>query len=379
MNKKKIAVLGSTGSVGRQALEVIRKEKDMCVTALTANTNRALLERQITEFSPKVACLASAGEDFDVGATHVYGGADGLIRAVETDADVVFVAVTGFCGLRAVLHALELGKHVALANKEALVAGGALVTKAAENAEIIPVDSEHSALWQALGFCKKGYKRLILTASGGPFLHAEMCEMRHFSAKDALRHPNWNMGEKITVDCATMLNKGFEVIEAHHLFGAPLSKIDVVVHPQSIIHSMVEFEDNSVMAEMSYPSMEQPVRLALTYPERRPSALPPLDFAALGRLEFLPLDRAKFPCFDIAVGSLRLGDNYPCAMNAASEVAVRAFLDGKIAFTDIAEVISDVVGKTERLSLSLASLEHTDERARALASAITDKISRTTV
>ena len=287
--------------------------------------------------------------------------------AVIDEADVVFVAVTGFAGLKAVLKAIELKRTVALANKEALVCGGEIVMqRAKENGvEIVPVDSEHSALWQALGCRRQGYKRLILTASGGPFRCANLCEMRHFTAKDALKHPNWSMGAKITVDCATMLNKGFEVIEAHHLFGAPIDKIDVVVHPQSIIHSMVEFEDNSVLAEMSVPNMAQPIQFALTYPEKLKSSLESIDFVKLGRLEFFPLDREKFPCFDIAVNSLRKGGNFPCAMNAASEVAVQAFLKDEIAFTDIACVISSVLDSFEWLPASYTNLVKTDALARA--------------
>jgi len=235
--------------------------------------------------------------------------------------------------------------------------------------EIIPVDSEHSALWQALNFKKVGFKKLILTASGGPFREAKMCDMRHFSAKDALAHPNWNMGNKITIDCATMLNKGFEVIEAHHLFSAPLSKIDVIVHPQSIIHSMVEFEDNSVLAEMSVPDMRQPIQMALTYPEKKASLIKPLDLVSLGKLEFFPLEREKFPCFDLAIEALKLGDNFPTALNASSEVAVQAFLEDRILFTEIAEVISYVLGKTEREEVSLSALISTDEFARSSAKA----------
>jgi len=369
MNKK-IALIGSTGSVGRQVLDVVRANPEFSVVALTAHKNRELLESQITEFKPLVACLT--GEDTPPkanGDTAVYCGEGSILNAVVDEADVVFVAVTGFAGLEVVLRAVELGKTVALANKEALVCGGDLVMQAAEKtgARILPVDSEHSALWQCLGYKTGGYKRLILTASGGPFRTATKEEMCRFCAKEALNHPNWSMGDKITIDCATMLNKGFEVIEAHHLFGCPLDRIEVVVHPQSIVHSMVEFEDNSVMAEMSNPSMLQPIQLALTYPEKKPTPMPTLDLVKLGRLEFYPLDRDKFPCFDIAVGSLKRGGCFPCAMNAASEVAVRAFLDGRILFTDIATVISKALDKAEELCLTLENLKKTDAASRLAA------------
>ena len=365
---KKIALIGSTGSVGRQVLEVIRGNAEFEIETLTCHTNTALLEQQIKEFRPRAVCVTGSGFSSVMGEK-VFTGKNALVEAVTDETDLVFVAVTGFAGLKIVLRAIETGKNVALANKEALVCGGELVTKLAaeKGVEIIPVDSEHSALWQALNFKKTGYKKLILTASGGPFRTANLREMRHFTAADALRHPNWKMGRKITVDCATMLNKGFEVIEAHHLFGAPADKIEVVVHPQSIIHSMVEFDDNSVMAELSYPDMSQPIQLALTYPEKLPSPLPSLDFAKIGKLEFFPLDREKFPCFGIALNSLEAGDNYPCAMNAASEVAVNAFLCGKIPFTSIAEVIGRVTERAERLPLSVENLEVTDALARKAA------------
>lgn len=374
---KKIALIGSTGSVGRQVLEVVRNNSGFRIVSLTAHVNAGLLKKQIAEFDPQVACLTGGGSFSPVSGEKLYFGENSALEAVTDDADVVFVAVTGFAGLKVVLRAIEKGKTIALANKEALVCGGELVMNlaAAKGVEIIPVDSEHSALWQALNFRKSGYKKLILTASGGPFRTANLREMRHFSAKDALKHPNWKMGRKITVDCATMLNKGFEVIEAHRLFNAPTDRIEVVVHPQSIIHSMVEFEDNSIIAQMSYPNMAQPIQTALTYPEKLPTPLPSLDLVKLGKLEFFPLDHKKFPCFDIALNSLRSGDNFPCAMNAASEVAVNAFLGGKIAFTSIAEVIAEVLSETERIFPDLEGLEHTDAVSRVRAAEVIKKFS----
>lgn len=374
---KRIALIGSTGSIGRQVLEVVKGLTGFSVCSLVANVSKELLEEQIVEFNPSVACLTGLSQPPSApSGVRTYCGEDSFVEAITDDADIVFVAVTGFAGLKVVLEAIKRKKNVALANKEALVCAGESVMKLArENGvEIIPVDSEHSALWQALNCKKQGYKRLILTASGGPFRQANLCDMRHFTAKDALKHPNWSMGNKITIDCATMLNKGFEVIEAHHLFSAPLDCIDVVVHPQSIIHSMVEFEDNSVMAEMSNPDMRQPIQFALTYPNKLPLNLKPLDFAKLGRLEFYPLDREKFPCFDIAIESLKMGNNFPCAMNGSSEVAVNAFLKDEIKLTDIAKVIAYVLKNIEPTGVDYPSLEYTDGKARALAKEFIKKI-----
>ncbi len=379
--KKNIALIGSTGSVGRQVLQVVDANADFRIVSLTANTNKELLEKQITEYKPQVACLTGASELPSAPShTKVYCGADSIFNAVVDDADIVFVAVTGFAGLEVVLRAIEKGKTVALANKEALVVGGELVMAAAKEngVEIIPVDSEHSALWQSLNFAKSGYKKLILTASGGPFRNAKMCEMGNFSPEDALKHPNWRMGDKITIDCATMLNKGFEVIEAHYLFNAPLNSIEVLVHPQSIVHSMVQFADNSVIAEMSAPSMLQPIQMALTYPEKLVAPMPELDLISVGKLEFYPLDREKFPCFDIAVNSLKAGGNIPCAMNAASEIAVRAFLDRKISFTDIPVVIKKVVENTEWQAATLRSLKQTDNTSRIAAKNYIEEIGNNT-
>ncbi len=379
MKNVKIALIGSTGSIGRQVLEVVRANPRFKICSLTAHDNTDLLSRQIREFSPEIACVTGRSAPCDLGdlsGTEILFGQESILSAVTEDADVVFVAVTGFAGLKAVIKATSMGKRVALANKEALVCGGELVTDCCKKygGELIPVDSEHSALWQALGLKKQGFKRLILTASGGPFRSATAEQLAFVKAADALKHPNWKMGDKITIDCATMLNKGFEVIEAHYLFGAPLEKIDVVVHPQSIIHSMVEFEDNSVLAEMSCPDMLQPIQLALTYPERLPTPLPSLDFAKIGKLEFFELDRAKFPCFDIAVNSLKSGGSTPTAMNAASEVAVRAFLKDEIAFTSIPRVIDGVLNRVQRLDCTLDGLIFTDGEARRIAEELIKKL-----
>jgi 1-deoxy-D-xylulose-5-phosphate reductoisomerase len=285
--------------------------------------------------------------------------------------DTSVVATTGFSGLAYSLRAVEEKKNLALANKETLVCGGELFMKAVRESgvKLTPIDSEHSALWQALGFdFQKPFRRLILTASGGPFYGKTRAELQKVTVKDALNHPTWNMGAKITVDSATLLNKGFEVIEAKWLYDCPLEKIHTVVQPESIIHSMVEFDDGAIMAQMSYPTMELPIQLALTYPERFDCGLKPLDFEKLGAIRFLPLERKNFPCYDLALKSAEMGDNYPCALNGAGEVAVRAFLEGRISFLSIAETIEAALLKTERAAPdSYEVLKATDERARALA------------
>ena len=265
----------------------------------------------------------------------------------------------------------EGGRRLALANKETLVCGGELVMDNLRQAgtRLMPVDSEHSALWQALQFRTNApFRRLVITASGGPFYGATREQLEKVTPASALKHPTWNMGAKITIDSATLLNKGLEVIEAKWLYDCPLEKIHTVVHPESIIHSMVEFEDCAVMAQMSYPTMELPIQLALTYPDRLCCDLKPLDFEKLGAIRFLPLDRKRFPCYDLALTALELGDNYPCALNGAGEVAVHAFLQERIGFTEIAETMRAVLEKTERIKTkNYDILKETDARARALA------------
>lgn len=287
--------------------------------------------------------------------------------------EVAFVAATGFAGLKYSLQAIAQRKNIALANKETLVCGGELVMSGVKNAgiEIMPVDSEHSALWQALHFrANAPFRRLIITASGGPFYAYTPEQLQAVTPASALKHPTWQMGAKITIDSATLLNKGFEVIEAKWLYDAPLSKIHTIVQPESIIHSMVEFDDGGILAQMSYPTMELPIQLALTYPERFDCGLAPMDFEKLGAIRFLPLDRKRFPCYDLALTSAEWGDNYPCALNGAGEIAVRTFLDGRIAFTQIADTIKDVLEKTECVRPdSYTVLKETDGKARALAKA----------
>ena len=307
-----------------------------------------------------------------------YGYGEKAVEEAVSYGEIAFVAATGFAGLKYSLKAVELGKNIALANKETLVCGGELVMDSVRKAglEIMPVDSEHSALWQALHFrANAPFRRLIITASGGPFYSYTEEQLKGVTPASALKHPTWQMGAKITIDSATLLNKGFEVIEAKWLYDAPLSKIHTIVQPESIIHSMVEFEDGGILAQMSYPTMELPIQLALTYPERFDCGLAPLDFEKLGAIRFLPLDRKRFPCYDLALTSLELGDNYPCALNGAGEIAVKAFLDGRIAFTQIADTIKDALEKTERCAPnSYEVLKETDGRARALAKAYIESI-----
>ena len=337
---KKIALIGSTGSIGRQAVEVALRYPDRFrIVALAANTDARRLAEQAARLQPRLAVLR--------------------------------VAVTGFAGLKATLLALEAGKDVALANKESLVAGGALVTALAKKkgAHILPVDSEHSAIWQCLGFDRNApFRRILLTASGGALRDVPLCDLACVTAKQALAHPNWRMGDKITIDCATMLNKGFEVIEAMHLFGAELAQVQVLIHRESVVHSMVEFADGAVLAQLGVPSMELPIQLALTYPERLSCALPPVDFLKLGALHFEGVDAARYPCFTLALAAAKAGGTLPCVLNAAGEVAVSAFLRGQIKYTQIAEIIEDTLSRAVRGEAeSYAQLAETDRAARAAA------------
>lgn len=373
---KTLSLIGSTGSIGTQVCSVVRRHLDKFkIQSLVANASAETFLKQIEEFRPQFAALVNeeAGrkiaDKIPKGVRFVYGA-----KAAEEGVlygDVSVIAVTGFAGLKYSLKAIEAQKDVALANKETLVCGGKLVMDKIKGAgtRLMPVDSEHSALWQALEFrLDAPFKRLIITASGGPFYGWSKDELRGVTPASALKHPTWNMGAKITIDSATLLNKGFEVIEAKWLYNTSLDKIDTIVQPESIIHSMVEFDDGGILAQMSYPSMELPIQLALTYPNRMDCGLKPLDFAALGNIRFLPLERKAFPCFDLALTAAEWGDNYPCALNGAGEVAVRAFLEGKIGFLSIADVIDEVLQKTERVKPdSYATLEETDARARAFA------------
>ena len=374
--RKKIALIGSTGSIGRQVINVaLRYPERFEIVAMAANTDDIAFSRQISAVRPAFACMRDEAAAKRVQApqgTLVKGGEAAFSEACGyAEADVVFNAVTGFAGLKVALDAIAAGKRLGLANKESLVVGGALVMPAAKakGVEIVPVDSEHSAIWQCLHFDRNAaFSKLILTASGGALRDVPLERLPFVTAKEALCHPNWDMGAKITVDCATMLNKGFEVIEAMWLYGAPADKIDVVLHRESVVHSMVAFEDGAVLAQMSAPSMELPIQLALTYPERLPCALPTPDFAKLGALRFEEADEARYPCFTVAKECAREGGSLPCVLNAAGEIAVQAFLRGQIKYTKIAQILEGTLSRFAREEVSdYAFLLETDERARAIA------------
>ncbi len=337
---KKIALIGSTGSIGRQTLSVVRRHPDKFkIVSLAAGNNAGEFLKQVQEFKPAVATLACGLDGTQLlKSTEYFFGEDSFKNAIVDQADIVVVALVGFKGLIAVLDAIEKGKDIALANKESLVVGGELVMQKAKEkgVKIMPVDSEHSAVWQALGFdYQKSFGRIILTASGGAFRDLSKEQLESVTAEQALKHPNWNMGAKITVDCATLVNKAFEVIEAKWLYNTTFDKIDVIVHRESIIHSLVEFSDGAVMAQMSYPSMELPIQLALTYPERFDAGLKPLDLASIRNLSFENLDKERFPCFDLVVQAGKMGGPLPAVANSANERAVDLFLKGKISYKDI--------------------------------------------
>ncbi len=344
---KKIALIGSTGSIGTQVTSVVRRNPDkFSIVSISAGSNAGLFLRQVDEFRPRIATIATElNKEYTApkGVEVISGSENAFLSAIIEDADIVVVALVGFLGIKAVLRAIELKKDVALANKESLVVGGELVMKKAKEAgiTITPIDSEHSAIWQALDFdFKKPYKRLILTSSGGALRDYSTEQLRTAKVKDALSHPTWNMGAKITVDCATLVNKAFEVAEAHHLFGADYENIDVIIHRESIIHSMVEFKDGSTIAQMSYPNMELPIQIALSYPNRYESGLKSLDFAKIGKLTFGSVDNERFPCFSLVLEAEKKGGLYPAVVNGANERAVKAFLSGDIFYFDIHKILS---------------------------------------
>jgi len=345
-----IAILGSTGSIGRSSLDVISTFPDRFrITYLSANRNVDLLMEQVRRFHPRGVVVLDASCAHRVrslvnGTTEVLVGEEGLLEVVSRDdVDTVVSAVVGFAGLLPTLRAIEARKDIALANKETLVVAGELVMQKVREhgVKLLPIDSEHSAILQCLqGEDTLSVARLILTASGGPFLNFEVEDFAQITPAQALRHPTWKMGNKITIDSATLMNKGLEVIEAHWLFGLPAEAIDVVVHPQSIIHSMVEFVDGSVKAQLGIPDMKLPIQYALTYPERPRSTFQRLDFAALEHMTFFAPDLVKFRCLALAYQALRSGGTAPAVMNAANEMAVQEFLEGHIAFSAIPELIT---------------------------------------
>ncbi len=341
---KNIVVLGSTGSIGRQTLDIVRIFRDrLQITGLACGKNTGLLLKQAHEFRPVLVSCPSTLK-LPTGITRVKMEE----MAVHPDADMVILATTGKAGLKPAIAALRAGKTVAIANKEILVMAGALLKKLAaqHGGSILPIDSEHSAVWQCLQGEDSGVTRLLLTASGGPFFGWPLSRLRKVTAAQALNHPTWKMGRKVTVDSATLFNKGLEVIEAHWLFGLPYKKVEVIIHRQSIIHSMVEFRDGSIKAQLSIPDMHLPIQYALFYPQRIPNPeIKAMDFSRLHNLTFEPVSYKDYPCLKLALESAKLGDTYPAVLCAADETAVNLFLNNSIAFTEIATIIEKTLHK----------------------------------
>lgn len=377
--KTRLCILGSTGSIGQSALQVVRDNRDRFeVVALAAGSNVEELKKQILEFHPKVAALhdekaflklekvlpTSACNELSCGAKSI------AEITTRQDVDVVLAAIVGFAGLRSVVAALSADKIVALANKESLVCGGAIIKKllAEGHGKIIPVDSEHSAIFQALqGQSPDGLKSLILTASGGPFFKTPIEEFSTITVEQALKHPRWKMGPKVTIDSATMMNKALEVIEAYWLFGVSEEQISVLVHPQSIVHSLVEFVDGSQLAQLSHPDMKGPIAYALRYPERMPQVMLPLDLAKIGKLDFFPLDDKKFPAVKLAKEAIKKGGAATAVFNIANEVAVKSFLNEKVGFDKIVPFVEDALNNFgDKTYSSLEELEMIDREVRKI-------------
>jgi 1-deoxy-D-xylulose-5-phosphate reductoisomerase len=385
MQKKKITILGSTGSIGRSTLEVIRQFPDRFeVTALGAGSNAALLSEQIAEFRPHIVSvmddqvaenLSNLLKEKNCPAPRIYSGADGYCRvAAHLESDTLVSSMVGAVGLVPTLAAIEAGKNIALANKETLVVAGEIVMRLAaeKKVRILPVDSEHSAIFQALqGNHREALDKILLTASGGPFFRKSRSELDAVTPEAALCHPNWSMGRKITIDSATLMNKGLEVIEAHWLFAVPVDRISVHVHPESIIHSMVEYVDGSIIAQMGIPDMKIPIAYALAFPERLPVTGPRLDLFQLQKLSFYRPDEDKFPCLRLAYEACRKGSTMPAVLNAANEIAVHAFLQKMIYFTDIPSIIKEVMDAHQPArGITLDSVLAADAWARGEASKI---------
>jgi 1-deoxy-D-xylulose-5-phosphate reductoisomerase len=372
---KRIAILGSTGSIGTQALNVIRRHRDLfSAEVLCAGSNAKLLIEQAIEFQPNAVVIADETK-YDIVQEalcntdiKVFAGEESMMDLMEMDSiDMVLAAIVGFAGLRPTLRAIEHGKTVALANKETMVVAGSIVTAAAQRhrALILPVDSEHSAIFQCLMGERSEPDKILLTASGGPFRGKKRNELQHVTLEQALKHPNWSMGRKVTIDSATLMNKGLEVIEAKWLFGVEATDIEVVVHPQSVVHSMVQFADGSIKAQLGIPTMETPIQYAFSFPDRIESHLPRLDFADYPTLTFEKPDRETFRCLDLAYQAIARGGNTPCVLNAAGEVAVQRFIEGKIGFLDIADHVEHALATTAFIAEpTLNDLFETDKTVR---------------
>ena len=383
---KKIAILGSTGSIGVNALNVVREMPEQLeVLGLAAHSNHALVAKQAKEFKPKCvtmfepAAAAALKKTVNGGARHLSPGVEGLVElASHKDVDVVLTSLVGGVGFAPLLAAVKSGKTVALANKEPMVMAGAQFVKEAQRweAKIVPVDSEPSAIFQCMeGYPKKAVKKVFLTASGGAF-YRHKGSLRDVTVEQALNHPTWKMGKKITIDCATLMNKGLETIEIMNMFGLRLDQVEVVIHPQSIIHSAVEFVDGSVLAQMSPPDMKLPIQYAMTYPERIKQVVEPLDLVKVGTLTFAKPDFRRFPCLALAREAARLGGGMPCVLNAADEVAVESFVAGKIRFTDIAKLVELTMAAYHPAAglPSLAEVVEIDQWAREKATELVEEI-----
>lgn len=382
---KNISLLGSTGSIGRQTLEVVAANPDkLKLRALVAHKSDELLEQQIKQFEPDIAVLTDKAaakrlSDRYHGKTQILAGEDGLLAAATYDgADTVLASMVGYAGLRPTMAAIKCGKNIALANKETLVAAGSLVMAAVREhgVSLTPVDSEHSAIFQSLrGGAQREVKRLIITASGGPFRGKKRSELENVTLAQCLNHPNWSMGKKVTLDSSTLANKGLEVMEAHWLFDMPYEKIDVVVHPQSIVHSLVEFCDGSVIAQLGEPDMRLPIQFALSWPERFNYSFEQMDLVKAASLTFEAPDTEAFPSLKIAIECGKAGGTLPCAFNAANEEAVNAFLEGRIKYLDIPYITASVTQAHQNvLEPQIEDIEAADAWARACAKDVISKL-----
>ena len=382
---KRLAILGSTGSIGVNTLDIVRQFPERFqVVGLSAGLNTGLLRQQMLQFRPKIVSVLNKDlavalkRDLSSESPEIVDGIEGLIKvATHPEVDHVVSAVVGAVGLIPTLSAIKTGKTVALANKESLVMAGKIVMEEARRSgvQILPIDSEHSAIFQSLlGHRKETVQRLILTASGGPFLNLPVSKLPDVTVKDALHHPNWEMGKKITIDSASLMNKGLEVIEAHWLFDMPVEKITVQIHPQSIIHSMVEYIDGSVIAQMGIADMRVPISYALSFPNRLPLSLPRLDLSRKGGLTFQAPDLDRYPCLKLAYQSIKIGETMPAILNASNEVAVNAFLDGAIKFTEIPLLIQRVMEDHDVKPVhTIEDILKTDHWARERAKAIIER------